>query len=142
MNIELVLSIVSGCLAVIGFIWTYFKVILGIQKQLGNFDFTDMLERIVKIETKMELFWKAVEGSAIAMLHHPTTLRKDDLLNRFPSITDEELCELKDILGSEFHDRKASQDPKLLAYALMSARIDSELLDRKARDKCKGDKHV
>ena len=66
----------------------------------------------------------------MAMLHHPTTPRKDELLEKFPNISEDELCQLKDMLNKELHELKVRQDPKILAYALMVARIDSELLDR------------
>jgi flagellar biosynthesis chaperone FliJ len=92
--------------------------------------------RLSKQEAKVDLFWGAVQEAVKNMIKQPIHLRKDDLLDRFPDMSYDEICELKDILIAEKKemiinikslggDRKAY----LLALALMLARVDSVLLD-------------
>jgi hypothetical protein len=97
--------------------------LIAIEAQLHNIDLHSLV-------VKMDLWWTAVEGSVKEMIKQPIHLRKDDLVDRFPNLTDDELCELKDILQFEMIELKAKKDPKVLAYALMTARIDSVIYDR------------
>lgn len=80
-----------------------------------------MRERMTKVETKIEIFWKDVSYDAAKILHtpHPENARRDYLLERFVAqqITREELAELiqvlKDIIeekGREFGERTAASN--------------------------------
>jgi len=98
-----------------------------IETRLGSVDIPDMA-------AKMAIFWLAIEPSIKSIIKQPIHLRKDDLVDRFPSLTDEELCELKDILQAEMQEFSTKKsDPvalsKTLAYALMMARVDTVLYE-------------
>lgn len=115
-----------------GYISQRFGVILDIQKQLGVIS-----ERISKQEMKMDTLWPSVTDAVKEMLKHPTASRKDDLLDRFPKLSTEEMCKLRDTLMVEKHDmltelEYAPADKKMyaLALALMLAGIDTILIDR------------
>ena len=66
------------------------------------------------------------------MLKQPTHFWKDDLLERFPSLTDEELLELRDTLVCELRERKQNmpKDQLNLSYALMLSNIRIEMIER------------
>lgn len=153
MSMESWIAIGSGLIAFLGFIFLYFKPIseikekigklngidfqsyltrlIVLENKMGNVDFLDMSMRMVAIETKMSLFWDAVGGVVKDIIKQPIHFRLDELLEKFPNLTEEEMCELKDILINGMPDLREKKDPKALAYALMLARIDSELYDRK-----------
>jgi hypothetical protein len=76
-------------------------------------------ERMVRLETKVEVFWKNVSFDAAKILHtpHPENARRDYLLEQFVSqqITRDQLVELimllKDIIEEkhrEFGERSAA----------------------------------
>ena len=92
--------------------------------------------RITKQEMKMDLFWGAVQETVKDMIKQPTHLKKDDLLDRFSTLSYDELCELKSMLMEEkilllpmanglIPDKKIY----LISLALMLAGIDSRLID-------------
>jgi hypothetical protein len=92
--------------------------------------------RIGKQEMKMELFWGAVEDSVKGMLKQPVHIRKDNLLDKFPNLDHEELCELKVMLTEEKRSllpikSELAADKKIYLFSLilMLAGIDSRLID-------------
>jgi len=106
--------------------------------QLDNFSARLLLvdNRMTKQEMKMDLFWGAVQDTVKDMLKQPIHLRKDNLLDRFPSLSYDELCELKSILAEEkgvllTMTKQLSPTKKvyLVSLALMLAGIDSRLID-------------
>ncbi len=157
MSSSLLVSLAAIFLTLLGLIFTYFGWIVSIKEALAglvstvaNSDFKDISKRLgqveialAKVETaigghnisdmaaKLDLFWVAMEPALKEVIKQPIHFRKDDLLDRFPNLEDKELCELREILQDEMVDLKAKKDPKVLAYALMTARLDSVLYDRR-----------
>ena len=43
------------------------------------------------------------------------------------------MCELKDLLEEEMNGLRINKDPKVLAYALLTARVTTVLNDRKVK---------
>ena len=91
--------------------------------------------RMTKQEMKMDLFWGAVQDTVKDMLKQPIHLRKDTLLDKFPDLKYEELCELKEMLIEEkkqlLPEKKLTPGKKvyLISLVLMLAGIDSRLID-------------
>ena len=148
MSIEIILSLVGAGVALLGLAATYFGVIgkvverlVAVETLLSNHlrETSGIMGRIASIETKladvnlsqlatrMDIFWSAVEPVLRSIIKQPIHFRKDDLIDRFPHLTEEELCELRDILKNEMGELTTSKDPKALAYALMLARVDTVL---------------
>jgi hypothetical protein len=148
MGIEIILSLVGAGVAILGVAATYFGVIGKLTERLVTVETLlnahlketfGIMTKITAIETKlgdvnfpqlatrMEIFWGAVEPVIRSMIKQPIHFRKDDLIDRFPNLTDDELCELKNILEEEMKDLTTNKDPKVLAYALMMARVDTVL---------------
>jgi hypothetical protein len=117
-SLELTLSIIALSITVISGLWGYFKVFLGIER------------RLVMLETKTELWWNTVADQVKHVIMQPIHFRKDDLLTRFPNITDKELLELKEILTQEVRNLKNQKDPKVAVYAIWRARVELECLNR------------
>lgn len=92
--------------------------------------------RMTKQEMKMDLFWGAVQDTVKDMLKQPVHLRKDELLDKFPNLDYNELCELRAMLTEEkgvliTMTKQLSPTKKvyLISLALMLAGIDSRLID-------------
>ncbi len=159
MNINLsvanIISIIAVLVSLISLLLTYFKWVADIKEKLGTLlplvtEFKDMVKRlngmelaVTKIETsigshniadmaaKLDIFWVTMEPSLKEIIKQPIHFRKDELIDKFPDLNNDELCELRNILMDEMIDLKVRKDPKVLAYALMTARVDSVLYDRK-----------
>jgi hypothetical protein len=129
-TLELVLSIIAIAISFFGLLWTQFKVLLGIER------------RLVSIETKTDLWWDIVSDQARKIIKQPIHFRKDDLLDRFPNLNDDELCELKNIIATEKHELEPSKDPKLISYAIWTARIEMEYMKRDAEKRTSGRRKV
>jgi hypothetical protein len=117
-TVELALSIVAIFISILSSIWGVLKY--GIR----------MENRLTRLETKTELWWNTVADQVKGVLQQPTHFRKDDLLDRFPNIINQELVELKDIIVSELTELKKTKDPKVASYAIWKARVELECLDR------------
>lgn len=147
-------EIISGAallLAILSAAWQRFGVMIDIQKQIAKvqMEFFQKIDsyhitcpgpvldgRLAKQEIKMDLFWAGVQDSVKNMLKHPTLLRKDELLDRYPSLECPELVELRDILMEEktvliaqVSGLDASQKIYLISLAIMLAGIDAKLID-------------
>jgi hypothetical protein len=92
--------------------------------------------RLSKQEMKMELFWKMIEKEVSGMLHQPTHHGKDELLEKWPNLSLDEIKQLKDILvkeREEMYNQVSSLDEKKKAYllglALRLAHIEYILID-------------
>ena len=119
------LPVIAICVSVITFLFLQFGII------------TTIRERLASVETKVDIFWQAVGSQVKDMLKQPTHFRKDDLLERFPSLTDEELLELRDTLVCELRERKQNmpKDQLNLSYALMLGNIRNEMIERSKQTK-------
>lgn len=100
-----------------------------IEIRLGTASIPDMA-------AKIEIFWTAIMPSIKSIIKQPVHSRKDELVDKFPNLSDDELCELRDILQGEMEQLKQTPptkegdlNPKMLAYALMTARINTALYD-------------
>jgi hypothetical protein len=105
------IAIATAVLMVLGFIVNHLAVIAKLQ------------ERLAALETKMEIFWKAVGNHVSEMLKsYPTNIEKDILLEKLATkeITLEEAYKLKTIVKGEM--QKAENER--LAYILLLAGID------------------
>jgi len=111
MDINSILPIVSIILTVFGFSYQHFRVI------------GDLKERIAKVETKTDLFWKVVETHITDIVKSTVNYRKDDLLDgmKCGQLNSEEMVELRSILEEEFHTKK---DQYNLQRVLLIARLD------------------
>jgi hypothetical protein len=84
---------------------------------------TKVYERLAKLETKTELFWKCVEGGIVKMLKsYPTNICKDVLLDKMlhDELTLEDAQTLRTILKEEMNLDKE----KALVYVLALGRIE------------------
>jgi hypothetical protein len=87
----------------------------------------DKGERIKALETKMELWWTAIQSTVVRMLKHPTQKRRDLLFDKLEAntISLDELAELKGLLQCESKKKDA------LVAAMAIARIDTLIFDMK-----------
>ncbi len=113
------LSIGAMILTVIGFLFQQFSVLAGVK------------ERLTALETKMDLFWKAIEGNVIKLLKtYPTEIDKDVLLDKFSrrELSKEEAYQLRTILIGEMETTKTNNT---LAYVLLIGRLEQILHENK-----------
>jgi hypothetical protein len=112
------IAITAVALTLVGFLIQHFAVLGG------------MKERIAALETKMEIFWKAVGANVAQMLKsYPTNLRKDILLEKLSTkeITLDESYELRTILKGEMQ----LAEKERIGYVLLIAGIDVVIYDLK-----------
>src|SRR6266566_3176570 len=83
--------------------------------------------RLVRLETKIDLFWMAVEQNIPRLLKQPTHLLRDRLLDKMSkgNLSREEAKELMEDLKN---DTEASDGTKVLALTLVLARLQ-QLVD-------------
>ena len=114
--LALIVSVVG---LVVGLTYQRFGVITGI------------VERLAKVETKVDLFWSAIEGRVTEILKSPTHLEKDELLDKLVSkeINLQGAQRLRTILNEELKNRKRIDNGKRLAYALMLGRLEQVIFD-------------
>jgi ribosome biogenesis SPOUT family RNA methylase Rps3 len=109
------LSIFAICLTIIGLLFQHFAVLSGIK------------ERITALETKMELFWKAIETNVSQLLKsYPTNIDKDILLDKLSNreLTLEDAQALRTVLIGEMECTKTNNK---LAYILIIARVEQTI---------------
>jgi hypothetical protein len=125
--------------------------IMVIEGKLSGVDLTKMNSSLISIETKigdvnladlatkMTLFWVALEPVLKDWIHHPEPehARKDRLLELFPNLTVEEMCELRDLIKAEKFQMLAKQSKDrvyILGLGLSQAMVETALVDK--RGKC------
>ncbi len=109
----------SAAIALFGLIWIYFGAFLNIK------------ERLVALETKMELFWKPLQAFLTNAIHHPNTPTIDDKLERFDNLTMEELYELRADIKATMDATEDKKGVTVLYYTLLLSRIDSRVFDKR-----------
>ena len=117
------LSITAISLTVIGLLFQHFAVLSKIK------------ERLTALETKMDLFWKAIEGNIVKMLKtFPTNINKDILLDKLSQkeLDIMEAEKLRTILIGEMETTKTNNK---LAYVLVIARLEQLLWDIRNNNK-------
>ncbi len=115
------LPVFSIFIAIFGFLFQQFGVI------------SEMKERLVSLETKMEIFWKAIESNLGSMLKsYPSNLEKDLLLDKMmrKELTLEDAERLRTIIIGEMETNNGDEVKKI-AYVLLGARIDQIIFDIK-----------
>ncbi len=117
-------TVLSGIVGVLGFIWIYFGALLNIK------------ERLVALETKMELFWKPLQDFLTTAIHHPITPSMDEKLERFDTLTIDELYELKAEIKQQGEKLEDPKDVKALYLILLISRINGKLHD-KLKEECR-----
>ncbi len=113
-----IIALVVAGIALIGLLVQHFTIISGIK------------ERLSSQETKMELFWGAMQAKTIEMLHSPTNHIKDALLEKLQAGTysRDDACDLKTLLQDEMTG-KAVTGGVALAYCLMIGRLEQICFD-------------
>ena len=114
------LPIIAICVSIIGLLYQQFGVLENIK------------ERLSALETKMDLFWKAIEGNVAHMLKtFPTNINKDILLDEFSKgeLTLEEAQKLRTILMGEMEISDKSAIGNKLAYVLVIGRLEQVIHD-------------
>lgn len=126
MNLKLtseLISLLALLVSVGGFLWTIFGA------------FGDLKARVITLETKMDLFWQGVQAKMGTVIKQPIHFRKDDLIDRFPNLSNDEIDELKQILTEEMVELQAKKDSKVIAYAIYLGGIENEIYKRKTPPK-------
>lgn len=122
------LPIAGIAISIIGLLITYFGFV---QRQSEMTRLQN--ERIAKIETKVDLFWKAVEINVGQLLKSPTHIEKDMLLDKLAhrELTMPEAETLRSILTDEMQLR--GRDNGIIAYALIIGRLEGILFDLRSK---------
>jgi len=121
------LPVIAIVLSIAGFLFQQFGIIGTIR------------ERLATLETKMEIFWAGIGDQVKEMLKQPIHLRKDELLDKFPDLDDNELRELRNIIVCEREEvrRENPKADRALLLSMMKASIDMEIINRCHRKKKK-----
>lgn len=89
-------------------------------------------ERIAKLETDNDTFWRVIGPALAGVIHSPKHYRRDVLVDRafvnHEELTIPELNELKDLLETEALEGETEW--KRTAAALLAMRADRELEDK------------
>lgn len=117
------LAIGAMVVSVAGLLITYFGFILGVN------------ERVTKVETKVELFWKVVETNVGQLLKSPVHIEKDLLLDKLAhqELTIKEAETLRSILTDEMQLK--GRNDSIIAYALIIGRLEQILYELKGKKK-------
>lgn len=121
MELGNLLAIVAISLTVVGFL-------------VGWFGFVGrILQRLSKLEVKVDLFWGMVEENISTILHSPNHPTKDDLLDKLKDKTliATEAMELKEILRIEYSE--AADKTERLAYLLVLTRLEIIIIETNGR---------
>ncbi len=105
-----VISLIAIGLTVIGFIFQYFGFI------------SRLMERVTKLETKIELFWGVVQKQMIDIMHSPHTPELDLLLDELQDncLNLEKAHKLKDLLSQQM----TLDNGKKMAVIFLLARVE------------------
>lgn len=113
MTVELTISVAGLLLSVVSAGFVYFE---GVLKNR---------ERLTRLETKVEIFWKDVTYDAAKILHtpHPENERRDYLLEQFveQQITRDELKELISLLKSIIEESWREMGERTAASQMLRA---------------------
>lgn len=141
MSTGTILSMVAIFLTILGFVAQYLGWIMKLRKEIADTgkEITDRLtkfelemgQRMVKVETSQSFFQKYVDDIIPSVLHHPNTIEKDRLLEKFKELDEAGLERLKCILLDEVPDLTARKDPMVVNYVFLLARIDQKLGESK-----------
>lgn len=116
MHVEQALPIVAICLSVIGLIYQQVAIIGALR------------DRVMSLETKMDLFWKVIEQNVTRIIKdYPTNLKKDVLLDKMAKreLSLDEAYLLRTILHGEID----AGERETLAHILVLGRIEQIISD-------------
>lgn len=118
MDLETVSVAVGLAIAVVTLSWKILSYLQNIR------------ERLVKVETKTDLFMAALQSWSVKVLHSPHAPDRDHLLEKLEkgSITREEAKTLRGLLALQYDGDPRSTHG--LAYTLLLARLDEIIGDR------------
>jgi len=117
---------------IIGFVYQHFGVIMKL-KEDNSKTLLDLSTRITTVETKIELFWRCVEGKMVEILKsYPTNLLKDVLLDKFKekSLNLGEAEQLRTILDCEL----VNSSEKKFAYIMILGRLEQVIYNLKGNE--------
>ncbi len=116
------IAIVALVVSVLGLLFQHLGVI------------TDIKERLTRLETKTELFWKCIEENMVKLLKsYPTNPRKDILLDKMlhNELNLESAQELRTVLKGEMDIELAeSNNSNALTYVLVISRLEQIIFDK------------
>ncbi len=130
------LPIIAIVISVLGFLSTLYKMAQDSKEsERRRLDReAKQNERIITLETKINLFWKVVETNVGQMLKSPTHETKDMLLDKLAhrelNLKEAEL--LRSILTDEMQLR--GRDNGVLAYALIIGRLEQIIFDLRSSE--------
>ena len=115
------LPIIAIIVSIAGLLFQYFGMIAGIK------------ERLAKIETKVELFWKVVEENIPKLLMRNSTPETDKLVAELtnPEMPETHLSKLKVLLRVELQESKDKAE--ILAVIMALGRIEQRLFETKRK---------
>jgi hypothetical protein len=110
-------------IAVAGLLITYFGFVLKVS------------ERMTKVETKVDLFWKVIETNVGSLLKSPTHVEKDMLLDKLShrELNIKEAETLRSILTDEMQLKGRSD--AIIAYSLIIGRLEQILYELRSKKK-------
>ncbi|MBF9133460.1 hypothetical protein I0C86_31545 [Plantactinospora sp. S1510] len=115
MTPELAISAVSTLVAIVAFVLTVTR--------RRHSETAALAERLAKLETKVDVFWRGVSFDAARLLHspHPEFARRDELLERFQAqeLTGAEARELGTMMSAVLKDKKAEPGQQMAASVIL-----------------------
>jgi phosphoenolpyruvate carboxylase len=130
-------SVGSILLALLNFVYTRFKSEADLDKRIavveGRKDYSDKIEQLCEdmreVKVKNELIWGAVEKAMVDLLHHPTEIVRDSLLEKLrdKTITLKEMEELEKLLQEAIENKKGQTEA--IAATLLLAVIQQKIYD-------------
>jgi len=122
---------------VLGVVWGAVRALSGLRDRVLALEKTadpdlakkvdDLVERVVRVETRTDLFMTALESWSVKVLHSPHAPDRDRLLEKLQdgSITKDEAMALRGLLEIQYDGDPRS--PHGLAYTLLLAKLNQIL---------------
>jgi hypothetical protein len=80
--------------------------------------------RLVALETKIEPWWSAMLATSKELLKQPVHFVKDDLLERFPNLSHDEMCKLREMILAEKETYLKAKDFRAMAATVLLIQVD------------------
>jgi HD-GYP domain-containing protein (c-di-GMP phosphodiesterase class II) len=99
-------------------------------------DIAKLREELAGIKTQTGVFWKLAEAHLATMLHKPTHVERDRLLEKIQArqhMTEAECKRLIELLEDIVEEREPTTPDEKLAAILLMARMESRLAASKAK---------
>jgi len=120
-----ILAIASLIVSIVGLLLQYFLVIAALR------------ERVMALETKVEVFWNALSQQVPKMLHLDSTPSRDELLEKLTTglLEKGEALELKRMLEE---DPPPAGSDRMLPYIFTMALVDYEIRKEELENSSRG----